>query len=427
MRASATTIGPLGIAILRARARLQIPNSPYTSRFMSYLPANLDVGTTIGDYQIVSVLGRGGMGKVFKVRNLLSDRIEAMKVLLPGLDPSPELVERFLREIRVVAGLEHPGIAALRTALRVDNQILMIMEYVEGNSLHQMLQQGRIETTRAVRFTRQVLEALGYAHRRGVVHRDVKPPNILVDLDDRIKLTDFGIASRSGDPKLTGAGIALGSLHYMSPEQMKAEALDARSDLYSVGVTLYEMVTGQTPVQGSSYYAILKAHLEDKPRSAAELVPELAPELSRIIDKSLAKMPSARFQTAEEFQAALIELDRGGSSEPAAPRRLREQAVSSASLPRSATPAPGTPVHMSANVESTPPTAMKSDVGVKSWDPAVLENVRKNLAVYVGPMAKVLVNRAARNARNLEDLYRVLATEIASPADREKFLRSQPL
>jgi eukaryotic-like serine/threonine-protein kinase len=334
-------------------------------------------------------------------------------------------VERFLREIRVVAGLEHPGIAALRTALRVDNQILMIMEYVEGNSLHQMLPPGRIETARAVRFTRQVLEALGYAHRPGVVHRDVKPPNILVD--DRIKLTDFGIASRSGDPKLSSAGIALGSLHYMSPEQVKAEALDARSDLYSVGVTLYEMVTGHTPVQGNSHYAILKAHLEDKPRSAAELAPELAPELSRIIDKSLAKMPSARFQTAEEFQAALIEFDLGGSSEAAAPTMLRGQATSGVSLPGRTTPAPGTPAHIPANVESTPPAGMKSDVGVKLWDPAVLENVRKNLAVYVGPMAKVLVSRAARNTRNLESLYCAPATEILSPADREKFLRSQPL
>jgi serine/threonine protein kinase len=123
-------------------------NPPYTSRFMSFLPVSLEVGTTIGGYEIVSVLGRGGMGKIFKVRNQLSDRVEAMKVLLPGVDPSPELVERFLREIRVVGGLEHPGIAARRTAVRVDNQILMIMEYVEGNSLHQMLQQGRIETAR---------------------------------------------------------------------------------------------------------------------------------------------------------------------------------------------------------------------------------------------------------------------------------------
>ena len=211
---------------------------------------------------------------------------------------------------------------------------------------------------------------------------------------------EWCIASRSGDPKLTGAGIALGSLHYMSPEQMKAEALDARSDLYSVGVTLYEMVTGQTPVQGNSYYAILKAHLEDKPRSAAQLAAELAPELSRIIDKSLAKMPSARFQTAEEFQAALIEFDLGGSSEAAAPMMLRAQVASGASLPRRTTPAPGTPAHTPANVESTPPAGMKSDVGVKVWDPAVLENVRKNLAVYVGPMAKVLVSRAARNTQS---------------------------
>ena len=393
---------------------------------MSFLPANFEIGTTIGDYQIVSVLGRGGMGKVFKVRNLLSDRIEAMKVLLPGVDPSPELVERFLREIKVVAGLEHPGIAALRTALRVDNQILMIMEYVEGDSLHQVLQRGRVETQRAVRFTRQALEALGYAHRRGVVHRDVKPGNILVGPDDRIKLTDFGIASRSGDPKLTGAGVALGSLHYMSPEQMKAEALDARSDLYSVGVTLYEMVTGHTPVQGGSYYAILRAH-EEKPRPAVELVPGLPVVLSRVIEKSLEKTPGARFQTAEEFQAALSGFDLGGAPESAATILLRGQVASDAPIARSTTHAPGTPAQISAQMEPTPPAGVKSDTGSKSWDPAVLENVRKNLAVYVGPMAKVLVSRAAKNTHSLEDLYRALATEIESPADREKFLRSQPL
>ena len=390
---------------------------------MTFLSANLEIGTTIGDYQVVSVLGRGGMGKVFKVRNLLSDRVEAMKVLLPGVDASPELVERFLREIRVVAGLEHPGIAALRTALRVDNQILMIMEYVEGSSVHQLLQQGKIDAARAVGFTRQTLDALGYAHRRGVVHRDVKPSNILVGPNDRVKLTDFGIASRSGDPKLTDAGVALGSLHYMSPEQMKAEALDARSDLYSVGVTLYEMVTGQTPLQGSSYYTILKAHLEGRPRPAIELVPGLAPELSRVIEKSLEKAPDARFQTADEFQGALSGLDAGGAPEAAATRMMGGHAAFDVPVPRSVTPSVGTP----AGTQSTPSAGVKSDMGSKAWDPAVLENARKNLAVYVGPMAKVLVSRAARNARSLEDLYRALAAEITAPADREKFLRSRPL
>ena len=332
-------------------------------------------------------------------------------------------MERFLREIKVVAGLEHPGIAALRTALRVNSQILMIMEYVAGNSLDQILQQGRMEAARAVGFTRQALDALGYAHHRGVVHRDVKPSNILVTSDDRVKLTDFGIASRSGDPKLTGVGVALGSLHYMSPEQMKAEQLDGRSDLYSVGVTLYEMITGQTPVQGNSYYTIIQAHIQSKPRPAVELVPGLAPELSRVLEKSLEKTPEARFQTAEQFQAALIGLDLGGTSQAAATMRMRDQPGLGAPLPRSATPALGTP----ARVESTPPAGVKSDTGLKSWDAAVLEHVRKNLAVYVGPMAKVFVSRAARNARNVEELYRALAAEIAAPADREKFLRSQPL
>jgi serine/threonine protein kinase len=390
---------------------------------MSSFPSSLEVGTTIGDYQIVSVIGRGGMGKVFKVRNVLSDRVEAMKVLLPDLDPRPDQVERFLREIKVVAGLEHPGIAALRTALRVDTQILMIMEYVEGNSLQHFLGRGRIEVAPAVHLTKQLLEALSYAHRRGVVHRDVKPSNILIGPGGRMKLTDFGIASRHGDPKLTAAGTAVGSLHYMSPEQMRAEPIDARSDLYSVGVTLYEMVIGQTPVQGDSFYSILRAHCEEKPRPAVELVPEISPELSQIIDRSLEKMPAARFQNADEFHTALSDLDAGGREAAAATAIMAGRAVSDTPIP-----ADLRTTNASGRTESTPlPGRVPTETGSKVWDPAVLENVRKNLAVYVGPMARVFVSRAAKNARALEDMYQVLALEISSPADREKFLRSKPL
>jgi len=390
---------------------------------MSSFPSSLEVGTTIGDYQIVSVIGRGGMGKVFKVRNVLSDRVEAMKVLLPDLDPRPDQVERFLREIKVVAGLEHPGIAALRTALRVDTQILMIMEYVEGNSLQHFLGRGRIEVAPAVHLTKQLLEALSYAHRRGVVHRDVKPSNILIGPGGRMKLTDFGIASRHGDPKLTAAGTAVGSLHYMSPEQMRAEPIDARSDLYSVGVTLYEMVIGQTPVQGDSFYSILRAHLEEKPRPAIELVPGITPELSQIIDRSLEKMPAARFQNADEFHTALSDLDAGSREAAAATAIMAGRAVSDTPIP-----ADLRTTNASGRSESTLlPGRVPTETGSKVWDPAVLENVRKNLAVYVGPMAKVFVSRAAKNARALEDMYQVLALEISSPADREKFLRSKPL
>lgn len=388
---------------------------------MSTGPTIFEVGTTIGDYRIISVVGRGGMGKVFKVRNLLSDRIEAMKVLLPGTDPRADVVERFLREIKVVAALEHPGIASLRTALRANDQILMIMEYVEGTSLHARMLQGTIDAPRAIRFIQQVLSALAYAHSRGVVHRDIKPSNILVATDDKVKLTDFGIASRTGDPRLTGEGVALGSLFYMSPEQMKAEVVDARSDLYSVGVTLYEMVTGQPPVQGTSFYSILKAHMEGKPRSATELAPHLPPDLSRIISKSLEKLPDARFQSAGEFHAALSRVTFESPSSSDAAQILR------------GVPAPDAPtatlrIEAPLGYEATPtPPVPQTSTASKSWDPAVLENTRKNLAVFVGPMAKFLVNRAAKNARNVAELYQALASEISAASDREKFLRSQPL
>ncbi|PYX87083.1 MAG: serine/threonine protein kinase, partial [Acidobacteria bacterium] len=199
-------------------------------------PISLDIGTTIGDYEVVALLGRGGMGKVYKVRNVISDRVEAMKVLLPDTEATPELAERFIREIKVVASLDHRNIASLRTALRVDSQLLMVMECVEGTSVDQKLRVGKIGVGQVVHYMTQVLDALAYAHRRGVIHRDVKPSNILIGPDDNVKLTDFGIASRAGDPRLTATGMALGSLYYMSPEQVRAMSLDARSDLYSVGV-----------------------------------------------------------------------------------------------------------------------------------------------------------------------------------------------
>jgi serine/threonine-protein kinase len=298
----------------------------------------------------------------------------------------------------------------------------MIMEYVDGTSLHWHMQQGRIDTTRAARFTQQALDALAYAHRRGIVHRDIKPSNILVNPDGRIKLTDFGIASRTGDPRLTSEGMALGSLFYMSPEQMKAETVDARSDLYSVGVTLYEMLTGQPPVQGTSFYSMLKAHIEGRPRPVTELAPEVPQELSQILAKSLEKLPEARFQSAEEFSGALSSLaltNRSGSVERFfTGGHGSDTPAMRTHTPRAAAPTP-TP---------TPtPRAPQTSTGSQSWDPAVLESARKNLAVFVGPMAKILVNRAAKNAQSVTELYRVLASEITAASDREKFLRSRPL
>jgi len=365
---------------------------------------NAEIGKTVGDYEIIAVLGQGGMGKVFKVRNVISDRVDAMKSLLSYGNDESEAAERFLREIKVLAKLEHPNITSFRTAFRANDEVLMIMEYVEGSSLSRKMGNRRLELWRAVNYTSQVLSALSHAHHAGVLHRDVKPSNILIGSDDRVKLTDFGIASLTADPGLTITGGTVGTLCYMSPEQMKALPLDCRADLYSVGVTLYEMVTGQVPFKGDSYYAILKAHLESIPVAPMALVPEIPAALSDIIEKALEKQPSARFQTAEEFREALQSLDLPKTSD-------------SDSIPTATVDVPSHPV-----AYKTP-----SSRGSKSWDPLVLETARKNLAVFIGPMAKVIVSRATTHARSVEELYQALATEIPSAGDREKFLRTRPL
>jgi serine/threonine-protein kinase len=181
------------------------------------------IGTRKGDYEILGVLGTGGMGKVYKVRNVLSDRVEAMKVLLPSLVDQKDLADRFLREIKVLAGLSHPNIAALRTALTLHNQLVMIMEYVEGTTLASRVEHGAIPSAEAVRYIAQVLAALSYAHKRQVIHRDIKPGNMMLTPDGTVKLMDFGIARSNIDLGITATGTTLGSLAYMSPEQVKCE------------------------------------------------------------------------------------------------------------------------------------------------------------------------------------------------------------
>jgi eukaryotic-like serine/threonine-protein kinase len=267
---------------------------------------NLQIGSTVGDYQIVGILGAGGMGKVYKVRNAISDRIEAMKVLLPDLAAQPELSDRFLREIKTQASLEHPNIAALHTALRVDNQLLMLMEFVEGVTLEQKLKDGPLPIEQAVDYISQALSALDYAHQHGVIHRDIKPANMMLTPNGLVKLMDFGIAKGSGDQRLTMTGTTMGSLYYMSPEQIRGAAnIDSRADLYSVGVTLYELTTGKRPFDGDSQFAIMSAHLEKTPVPPVEVDPRLPQGLNDAILMSVAKDPAMRFQTAGAFRAAV--------------------------------------------------------------------------------------------------------------------------
>ena len=298
-------------------------------------------GQRIGDYEILGVLGAGGMGKVYKVRNTISDRIEAMKVLLANLAAQKELADRFLREIKLLASLDHPNIAKLNTALTLDNQLVMMMEYVDGVTLASRLLQGPIAPADAANYSDQVLSALGYAHKLNVIHRDVKPANMMLTSQGVVKLMDFGIARPNDEAGMTSTGATLGSMNYMSPEQVRCEPVDQRSDLYSMGVSIYEMVTGKLPFRGHSNYSVMSAHLQETPKPPIAVRPDLPKGLSDIILMAMAKDPRERFQTAEAFEAALRSVFPAGAAAVSpipAPVRVPQEtpAVSAARIPAEA-------------------------------------------------------------------------------------------
>ena len=270
-------------------------------------------GQRIGDYEVLGVLGAGGMGKVYKVRNVISDRVEAMKVLLANLAAQKELADRFLREIKLLASLNHPNIAALNTAMTLNNQLIMMMEYVDGVTLASRLQQGPIPPADAINYSTQLLSALSYAHKLNVIHRDVKPGNMMLTPQGAVKLMDFGIARPNNEAGMTVTGTTLGSLNYMSPEQVRGEPVDQRSDLYSMGVSIYEMVTGQLPFRGHSNYSVMSAHLQETPQPPIVLRPDLPKGLSDIIVMSMAKDPKDRFQSADAFANALKSVASGAA------------------------------------------------------------------------------------------------------------------
>jgi serine/threonine-protein kinase len=292
-----------------------------------------EAGQRIGDYEILAQLGAGGMGRVYKVRNVISNREEAMKILLPDFAADEELAARFMAEIRTLATLEHPGIAQLRTAFQFQNQLVMIMEYVEGITLEKLASQIRIPQDHALDFASQVLAALSYAHSQGVTHRDIKPANIMVTTHGLVKLMDFGIAKSGEDMRLTRPGTTMGSVYYMSPEQVRGGTADARTDLYSLGVTMYEILTGRKPFQADTSYSVLDAQLNQAPTPLIEVNPAIPPALNAIVLKAMEKLPEDRFQTADEFRAALKGLRESAAAIPQAAAISQAAAASQAAVP----------------------------------------------------------------------------------------------
>lgn len=307
-------------------------------------------GQRLGDYEILGVLGAGGMGKVYKVRNVISDRVEAMKVLLANLASQKELADRFLREIKLLAALNHPNIASLYSALTLNDQLVMLMEYLDGVTLAERLQSGPIPPADAINYSEQILSALGYAHKMKVIHRDVKPSNMMLTPQGVVKLMDFGIARPNNELGMTLTGTTLGSLNYMSPEQVRGSEVDGRSDLYSFGVSLYEMVTGQLPFQGNSNYSVMSAHVQQAPPPPINLRPNLPKGLNEIILMSMVKDPKDRFQSAEAFANALRSVLSDAAPSPTMPMTtpaVARAVVAPTPAPSAVRPAP-VPTHPAA-------------------------------------------------------------------------------
>jgi serine/threonine-protein kinase len=267
------------------------------------------VGQKFGDYSITATVDAGGMGQVYRVQHCLTKRTEAMKVLSAELATDIE-IKRFEREMRALARLNHSNIAALHNAIHSENQLILLTEYIEGQTLESMFRAGRLPLETGVGYVKQILSALGYAHQQGVVHRDVTPANVVVTASGQVKLTDFGLSKSYGDALLTNCGEVLGSLPYLAPERLKgATQPDRRSDLYSAGAVLYEHLTGQKPFGANRRLAPVLTDSEGEPQAPSQIEPSLSPKWDEILRRALARDPMHRYQSADEFLDAIAQLD----------------------------------------------------------------------------------------------------------------------
>ena len=268
-----------------------------------------------GRYAVLQRIGSGGMADVWLADDTHLQRQVALKVLHARFAQDREFVERFRREAEAAAGLQHPNIVAVFDRGEVDGTYYIAMQYLEGRSLKQVIDAG-LTPEQAAALIRQVLEGARFAHRHGVVHRDLKPQNVIVDAEGKATVTDFGIA-RAGVSEITQAGSVMGTPHYLSPEQAQGFEVTAVSDLYSIGVMLYEALTGRVPFEGDSAVAVAMKQVSQAPQRPSSINPQVSPALDAVVMRALEKEPGQRFQNADAFIAAIDAAlkDPGGGAE----------------------------------------------------------------------------------------------------------------
>lgn len=255
-------------------------------------------------YLLEERLGKGGMGAVWRARDQRLNRTVGIKVMAPELTEEPEFLVRFLREAQSIARINHPNVVSVLDFGESHENPFLVMEYVPGKSLDE-LTGSPMDPKKATAIVAQAADAAGAAHAQAVVHRDIKPANILLTEEERVKLVDFGIASLENVDRITQTGTTIGSPHYISPEQATGEKATPRSDVYALGIVLFELLTGQRPFEGETIAAVAMAHVDEAARAPSELVPSVDPALDAIVLKALAKDPADRFADGRELSEAL--------------------------------------------------------------------------------------------------------------------------
>jgi eukaryotic-like serine/threonine-protein kinase len=276
--------------------------------------SSLHPGDQLDHYRIEALVARSGMASIYRATDLRNGRQVAIKIPHPEMESDPVFFDRFRREEEIGKAMDHPGVMKVFPA-EDRSRLYMVMEWVDGKLLRKILsEQKQLHPERAVRIARRIAEALEYIHERGVVHRDLKPENIMVDDEDRIKLIDFGIAAKAGARRLTFAKLSqlMGTPDYISPEQVKGKRGDPRSDIYSLGVMLYEMLTGRVPFTGPNAFVIMNDRLLNNPVPPREIDPSISPQLQEIIYRALERDPKNRYANARELVWDLEHQDQVG-------------------------------------------------------------------------------------------------------------------
>ncbi len=359
-----------------------------------------------GKYKIIEEIGRGGFADVYKAIDTTLNRTVALKFLEPRLLREPTFVERFQREAQLAANLRHPNIVIIHEFAWEAGAVYMAMEFLEGRTLKEViLEEGALPLRRIVNMVGQITSALDYAHRRGLVHRDIKPSNIMVGADDHVTVMDFGIAKAATLTALTTTGRIFGTPEYMSPEQAEGlEEPDARSDVYSLGVVIYEMVTGKVPFSGATPLSIMRGHADKPPPRPSEVNPDVSPAVEAVLLRALAKKREERYQSAGEMARAL---------EEAIEARVKVTPIP----PEPEVPAPPPVVKKLVVEEVAPPPVKPVAVAKKKPVPPTPKAVSKKALALGGGggLAVILIAAAVYFGRG--HIGALLATPTATPTD----------